>query len=318
MTSSSGACVGGTLAEEKEFLVRLFVLGDFGGGADFLDFGVASAGGILIAGLDDDVALFAESLEIFAEGRLHTLAIELLIDLIFDFGKGLFAFVVMLKDLHDQEALLRFHHFGEVISLHFEDRVFKFFGELAALVLPQISALFGGGAVGIALGNFTEVFSVLDALPSRFGFLLQVGYFRSVFASRIDLDGSQSDLFGPHEFLLVLVVILLDFVLGDADVGANLAADHLFGEQTTADIVLEIFPVETLLGNGFLESFHAGEFIFDADLVELLDDIRLDADAHVFGALYEKGLVDQFAERVFLAVLDQLVQLFGSATVLAV
>src|SRR5580700_4918580 len=172
MTSSSGACVGGTLAEEKEFLVRLFALGDFGSGADFLDFGVASAGSILVAGLDDYVAFFAERLEILAKGRLHALGVELLTDLVFDFGKGLFAFVVMLEDLHDQKALLRFHHFGKVVSLHLEDRVFKFFGELAALVLPKIAALFGGGAVRITLGDFTEVFSILDALAGRFGFLL--------------------------------------------------------------------------------------------------------------------------------------------------
>ncbi len=56
----------GRLPKSRYFLWPLLGLGDFGRGAHFLNFGVASAGGILVAGLDHHVALLAQRLEIFA------------------------------------------------------------------------------------------------------------------------------------------------------------------------------------------------------------------------------------------------------------
>ena len=64
--------------------------------------------------------------------------------------------------------------------------------------------------------------------------------------------------------------------------------DHLFRKQTAADVVLEIFPVQpALLGDRLFESLHARQFVFNADLVELLYDFGLYADSHVLGALHE-------------------------------
>ncbi len=62
----------------------------------------------------------------------------------------------------------------------------------------------------------------------------------------------------------------------------------------------------------------SGEFVLNADLVELLDNVRLDADAHVLGALNEQGLVNQIAECIFLTVFDERLQLLRGAAVLAV
>ena len=78
----------------------------------------------------------------------------------------------MLQDLHDQESLFGFHHIGQFVLFHFEDDVFQLRGELAALVLPQIPALFGGRPIGITLGDLREIFAVLHALQRRVRFLL--------------------------------------------------------------------------------------------------------------------------------------------------
>ena len=60
------------------------------------------------------------------------------------------------------------------------------------------------------------------------------------------------------------------------------------------------------------------EIVLDANLIETLDHVGLDADAHIFAALHEQGLVDQIAQGVFLAVFDGSLQLFRSAAILAI
>ena len=70
--------VPGALAEEQKLLAALLDLGDFGRGIDFLNFGVAAAGDVLIAGLDHHVALLAQRLQILAQLRLHALFVQVL------------------------------------------------------------------------------------------------------------------------------------------------------------------------------------------------------------------------------------------------
>ena len=82
-------------------------------------------------------------------------------------------------------------------------------------------------------------------------------------------------MLGADVIALVIVVVFLDFILADVDVRADFLADDFFGEEAVADVVLEIIPIEALRGDGLLECFHAGQFIFDANFVELLDDFRL-------------------------------------------
>ena len=124
-------------------------------------------------------------------------------------------------------------------------------------------------------------------------------------------------MLGTDEFRFVLVVIFCDFVLADGDVRTDFAADDALGEQAGADIVLEIFPVGALRGDGFFEVFHGIDFILDANLIELFDDFGLDIDAHILAALDEQRLVNQIAESVFLAVFDVGLELLGSAFALA-
>ena len=63
---------------------------------------------------------------------------------------------------------------------------------------------------------------------------------------------------------------------------------------------------------------HIVEFVFDANRIELFDDVGFHARAEVFTALHEKRLIDQVAESVLLLVVDGGLQLFGSATILAI
>jgi hypothetical protein len=58
-------------------------------------------------------------------------------------------------------------------------------------------------------------------------------------------------------------------------------------------------------------------FVLDADLVESLDYVGLDANGHVFAALHQQGLVDQVAQGVLLTILDVGAQLLRCALPLA-
>ena len=83
-------------------------------------------------------------------------------------------------------------------------------------------------------------------------------------------------------------------------------------------IIFEVFPVKALGGDGLFQIFHTGQIVLDTNLVELLDDVGLDADAHVLAALNEQRLVDQIAQSIFLAVFNGNLQLLGSAAILAI
>ncbi len=188
----------------------------------------------------------------------------------------------MLQDLQDQEALFRFHNFGQFVALHLEDAILEFLGEFSTLVDAEEAALAFGAAVGKTLGDFAEVFAVLYALQRGLSLFLQVRELFRFLPFRADHDFPQSDLLGAHEFRLVRFVILRHFIVGDVDVRTDFTANHTLRQR-----------------------------------IEPLDQLRLYAHAHVLGALHKKGLVDQFTQRVFLAIFNVGLQLFRRAAILA-
>src|SRR6202041_1407583 len=77
-------------------------------------------------------------------------------------------------------------------------------------------------------------------------------------------------------------------------------------------------PVETAACDSLFEVFHAGQVVLDADGVEALDDVGLDAQAHVLATLHKKRLVDEIFQRSFLVFFDLSVLLFRGAFAAAI
>ena len=152
--------------------MALLLLVDFRSGAHFLNLRASLSRNVLVSRLDDYIALLAQRLEVSPHGRLHAGAVEFFHDFIPHFVERLLPFVVVFQHLKDQVALLGLQHLGELIPLHRKNFVFEFLRQLAPLVCAQIAALILGAAVGVALRNLSEVFSVLHALQRRFCFFL--------------------------------------------------------------------------------------------------------------------------------------------------
>src|SRR6266481_5947258 len=317
--SSCSRLRSGTFAKQEEFLAALFRLARFGRGTHFLNLGVARpARGIHVTWLDHHKALLAQRLQVFAHRRFHPRAIELVHDFTFYFGEGLFALVVMLQHLQNQESLFRFRHFRQLVFLHVENFVFELLGKFSALVHTQEAALRFRFAVGKPFGHLAKVFSVLDPLQRGFRFFLQVGNLFRLLPLRAHLNFPQRHLLLTHVFLFVRLVIFRDFLIADGDVRTDFAADHPLRQQRTANVVLEILPVEPLRGHRLFQLFHALDFILCANGIEPLDQYRLDAHSHVLCALHQQRLVDQLAQRSLLPVTDVRFQLFRGALALAI
>src|SRR5215472_315088 len=94
------------LAEKQEFFVPLLLLADLGHGTHFLDFRAAGTRDVLIARLDNHVALLAQRLEIVAHSGLQAGGIQLVHDFVSDLVDRLLPLAVMLQHLKNQEALL--------------------------------------------------------------------------------------------------------------------------------------------------------------------------------------------------------------------
>src|SRR5579883_3259419 len=117
-----------SVCRKAEIFCGLSRFGCFGGGGDFLNFGVATAGKVLITGLDRDVALLSKGFEVFAHGGLEALVIELVHDFVLHLVHGLQTFIVMLEDLKDEEALLGLDDGSEFVALHSENAVLELLG----------------------------------------------------------------------------------------------------------------------------------------------------------------------------------------------
>jgi len=56
-------------------------------------------------------------------------------------------------------------------------------------------------------------------------------------------------------------------------------------QQSVSNVVLEIFEVQSLPLNGFFKRLHGGQLVVGADRIKSFDQLRLDTDSHVLGAL---------------------------------
>ena len=177
-------------------------------GADFFDFGVAAARHFLISGLDDDIALFTQSFQVFAHGGFDPLAVEVILNFGFDFFVRLFAFGVVLENLKNQKALLGLDDRSKIVLLHDEDLVFQFFRKLTALVDAEVAALLGGRAIGPALGEFGELFTILQLFLMSSAFFLMSATSAGL-AFGLEFDGAQCNLFRADKLGFVLFVIFL-------------------------------------------------------------------------------------------------------------
>src|SRR5262245_28203940 len=164
---------------------------------------------------------------------------------------------------------------GVFASLEREGLVFKLFGQFALLEGSEPSALGRRRSVRLfcklvplgALAQLIQERVGLGLRLSQFGRVFRLGSALFVLIPRIGAglglsgyqDLAQVDLFRPLQFFLVLVVIVLDFLVADADMRAHLADDHLLVDGAGADLVLEIFVGDALLLGFLLQGVHAGQ-----------------------------------------------------------
>ena len=198
----------------------------------------------------------------------------------------------MLQDLHHQKALFCFEDLGQLVFLHLEHRVLELLRKLSALEHADISALFLGAAVGKPFCYFAEIFAVFHTLKGRLRLFLQIRKFRFLLSIRTHDNFPQRHLFRTYEFCLMLLVIFPSVTLSDRNVRPNFLADHLLGQNPVSNTVLEIFPVQSLAADRLFQIVHAAQLVGNANLVELLHYIRLDADSHVFAALRKQRLIN--------------------------
>ena len=83
--------------------------------------------------------------------------------------------------------------------------------------------------------------------------------------------------------------------------------------KLVANLALEVLEILAALGDLRLQRFHGGHFVLLADGVQPLDDLGVDVNAIILGALHEQGLIDQIAKQVLFLRRDLLANLFRSA-----
>ena len=90
----------------------------------------------------------------------------------------------------------------------------------------------------------------------------------------------------------MLLVIFPPVTLSNRNVRTNFLTDHLLRQNPVSNTVLEIFPVQSLAADRLFQIVHAAQLVGNANLVELLHYIRLDADSHVLAALRKQRLIN--------------------------
>ena len=98
----------------------------------------------------------------------------------------------------------------------------------------------------------------------------------------------------------MLIVISLHFILRDLHFGADFAPDDFLGDDLVAQVLLEVFKAHALFLRGFFHFFDALQVHLLADFIQLLDDLGIAGNAHVFALLHQQVLVDQIAQHVLL------------------
>ena len=149
------------LAEQKIFLVTLFGFVGFGRSADFLNFRVAAAGNVLITGLDDDVTLLTQRLQVIAKRGLHTLRIKVVHDFVFDFVFWLLAgYAFYQTELNMPHSTV--HSFTDALFLAFTTSTTVGYSPMKA-VSPE-GQIVAGLVIFVGLGLLTAASSRLTSL----------------------------------------------------------------------------------------------------------------------------------------------------------
>jgi len=105
-----------------------------------------------------------------------------------------------------------------------------------------------------------------------------------LFAVGADHDFAERNAFGPDELRLVLFVKFFRFRFRNVNVRADFLPDHFLRDEMAANVVLEVFPVQSLRVTAF-SSASIWAIVLNADLSSCLITSDLDADAHVLAAL---------------------------------
>ena len=166
-----------------------------------------------------------------------------------------------------------------------EGLVFKNLGESATFEQTEISALRGGGAAGVLLGELVELGTGLQLRGEvvGFGLCLSDGCVVGL-CGHGDENFAEADLLGLGKLLLVSIVVGLLLSLGHLQTTAYLVANDLLGEDAVADVGLEVLERDALLTCGLFEVIHGVQMVLLADLVEPADDLGVGVDAELFGA----------------------------------
>src|SRR5262249_37161786 len=146
--------------------------------------------------------------------------------------------------------------------------------ELALLPAAQISTVFGGLGIGTVPRENLELLSA-PGPRNQIPCLLLNGCCGLAFGGEENL--LQEDLFLTLEFVFVLVVVLLDFGLGDIDAAGYFLPDHALDERPVAHLVLEVFERRPhLLTDPLLELFRVRYLSKALNLGYPPRDFRLD------------------------------------------
>src|SRR5512135_788135 len=307
------------LKEQETLLLFVVLLGlvGGGGGVDGLGF-VGTGAGVVVAGLDVNVSVFAQLGEIGAQRRLQLFQVEGVLDFAFHILLRAHTRLLVLADLENHKALLGADGLGDIAGLHPEGDVFQFLGQGAALEIAQVAALGGGGPVRIVPGNVVEFGALLDLGVHLVGFGLGGGHALRVgnggrglgILGRLGLGGNQN-FTQPHLLRLrhlaeVVFVVLLNLLRGDVDLGADFLLDDFLGDDVLAQVLLELFVGDALLLGGLGQVIHGGQVHLLADFVKPLHQVGFRGKAQVIALLQQKLLVNQVAQDVFLLAGDLL------------
>ena len=94
---------------------------------------------------------------------------------------------------------------------------------------------------------------------------------------------------------------------------ADFLADQFLRQQLVPNLALEVLEILPGLVDFRFQRFHAGQFVLLADRIQSLDDIGIDVDAVILGALHEQGLIDQIAKQILIFCRDLRLHLFRGA-----
>ena len=94
---------------------------------------------------------------------------------------------------------------------------------------------------------------------------------------------------------------------------ANFLANQFLRQELVANLALEIFKILAALGHLGFQRFHRWQFVLLADCVQAFDDVGVDGESIILGALCEQGLVDQIAQQVLFLRRDCRLNLLQSA-----